>query len=214
MNNDLFFPRLTRRDSYSTKTNGKYYKTYTFYRNEIAQDCKNRCIYCDIKENEIGFEGFVLDHFRPQLHFPDLISNPKNLVLSCPKCNRFKSDRWDIDFDCSDTHDEMCGFIDPFIESRLQYFSIEDDGNLLFIKPLALYLEKIFFLSRPSRKKVRHLRILKDTISIKIDDMLKEFSSKFSAWKEKKISSDEFEKFCEVHERNLLLVKSLNSSSQ
>ena len=214
MDGNLFFPKIERRSNYSTKSNGEYYRDYKHYHVEIAEDCNNRCVYCDIKENEIGFEGFVLDHFRPQVHFPDLISNPKNLVLSCPKCNILKSDHWAIDIECAETHNGICGFLDPFIESRLYYFSIEEDGNLICIKPLAKYLEKIFLLNRYSRKKVRYLRIINHKIERIIIDISKKFDFMLSAWNEKKISDAEWKEFCREHNRKLSLVGSIKSNSQ
>ena len=56
--NDLnsgFYPKITRRSTYSCKKNGENYN-YGHYRQEIRQDCLERCVYCDILENECGGE--------------------------------------------------------------------------------------------------------------------------------------------------------------
>ena len=84
---DLFFPALARRSKYVGKGEGKESR-YSDYKSEVEEDCKQRCIYCDILLSELGFEGMVIDHFRPTKHYPDLKHNPYNLVLSCPKCNQ------------------------------------------------------------------------------------------------------------------------------
>ena len=156
----LFFPTLGPRSSYRTKSDGTYL-VYTSYRGEIEADCKQRCVYCDIKNEEHGYEGFVLDHFRPQAHFSSLANDPNNLVLSCPVCNRLKSNHWPLDPTIPDSYQGMVGFLDPFNHDRSQYFNIEPDGRLVPLQPPAQYLEKILKLNRASRLRVRERRILR-----------------------------------------------------
>ncbi len=213
MDKTLFFPIIKRRANYSMKSDGKPYKNYTHYHDEIAQDCAYRCVYCDTIENEIGFEGMVLDHFRPQKHFLELANDPANLVLSCPKCNRLKSDHWPASTGCHDTHDGLCGFIDPFIESRLDYFSINDDGTLVSIKPPAGYIVSILLLNRHSRIQVRYLRILKHKLDSILSDITSEFEVKYAAWTNGEISKDEFNEFCGEFKKKLSLANALSSAN-
>ena len=94
---ELFFPKLNRRDNYKTKQNGEYYASYSEYRQEIREDCLGRCVYCDIHENENGGkENMQLDHFRPNEKYDDYqyINHPNNLHWSCGGCNRLKTDEW------------------------------------------------------------------------------------------------------------------------
>jgi hypothetical protein len=213
IDDSLFYPFIRRRESYSTKSDGKCYQ-YLHYHNEISEDCKNRCVYCDIKIDEIGFEGMVLDHFRPQKHFQSLVDTPENLVLSCPKCNRLKSDLWPVGTECADTYDGQCGFIDPFIEHMREYFIVHDDGVLTAVKPPAMYLEKVLYLNRNARKQVRHLRILKHKFEMLFSEMESEFDANFTAWTKGKLSKDEFSKFCKEHQRKLNIIRQFNTVDQ
>jgi hypothetical protein len=210
----LFYPLIKRREKYSTRPDGAYYSDYNHYHGEIAEDCQQRCVYCDIRHNEIGYEGMVLDHFRPQKHFQTLINMPDNLVLSCPKCNRLKSDLWPVGNECSSTHDGMCGFIDPFIEPMSNYFEVLEDGELKTIKPPAPYIEKVLVLNRKSRKQVRLLRIISYKIKKLLNEMESEFTVTLKEWQEKKITNEEFKTFCSEHHRKIVLVRELNENTK
>lgn len=159
----LFFPKITRTKAYMLKPCGSYFP-YREYKNQIDLDCQNRCVYCDIKIEENGYEGFSLDHFRPQKLFPNLKDNPTNLVASCAKCNRSKSCHWPLGTSTSDSHDGIVGFIDPFECDRLEYFHINSDGSLIPIKGPSNYMIKLLGLNRGSRKLVRLHRMLESRI--------------------------------------------------
>lgn len=159
MTNDLFFPLLSRRTNYSRKRDGSYY-LYEHYRKEVSEDCKFRCVYCDIHINECGgAESMHLDHFRPQIHFDHLLNDPHNLVLACPGCNRLKSDNWPaVGVDECYIGDE--GFIDPFIMNRLEFLQIEEDGQVTGLKPPAKYQISLLQLNRRSRRLIRLWRLM------------------------------------------------------
>ncbi len=146
-----FYPDLLRRDTYSTKTSGEFY-SYSSYRDNIHEDCQNRCVYCDITIDEHGGEGFHLDHFRPQSTNSELINNPNNLVSSCPKCNYFKSDHWPESY-------PNVSFLDPFEIGRVNRFVFNEDGS---ISPApdnqAIYQIKLLNLNRPARIQLRRAR--------------------------------------------------------
>jgi len=154
---NLFFPTLTRRSIYAQKTVGGYYQ-YGHYRMEIREDCQNRCVYCDIHENECGgVDSMHLDHFRPQVHFESLANDPNNLVWTCPGCNRLKSDHWPA-LGTRETYLGDEGFIDPFLVMRLDFFNVNEAGELHPIKPPAKYQLELLQLNRHSRKQIRLLR--------------------------------------------------------
>ncbi|HCF6874122.1 TPA: HNH endonuclease [Pseudomonas aeruginosa] len=156
---DLFFPIIFRAEAYKVKACGAYY-AYAAYREQIHADCQNRCVYCDIRIEENGHEGFALDHFRPQEVFPDLRDTPTNLVIACGKCNRNKSSHWPVGKDADATHDGLVGFIDPFECDRHQYFQMEPAGALTPLQGPSAYLIKLLGLNRPSRVVVRRHRML------------------------------------------------------
>ena len=69
--------------------------TYSDWKEQIAQECYNQCVYCSIHESQFGgINNFHIDHFRPKSIFKNLENDICNLFYSCPICNRFKSDDW------------------------------------------------------------------------------------------------------------------------
>lgn len=158
---ELFYPIIVRRSNYIGKGAGKVSR-YSDYRVEIQEDCLFRCVYCDIEYTEIGFEGMQLDHFRPENYFPELSDEPNNLVLSCPKCNRFKWYHWPgskkID-ECS--YAGGTGFLDPFQDDRREYFTIDTNGTAYPLKDPAGYMIKLLRLNREARIQLRRKRILR-----------------------------------------------------
>ncbi len=51
----------------------------------------NKCGYCEQKQEEMQVE-----HYRPQAHYDWLKDTWCNLLLACPKCNKYKSDCFPI----------------------------------------------------------------------------------------------------------------------
>lgn len=169
----MHFPSLIRRKNYKTKRCGNYYANYGTYHHEILEDCKYRCVYCDVKLEEIGGEGMHLDHFKPQKHFPKLENDPNNLVLACAKCNQLKSHWW--------PGNKLHGFIDPFDKEKLNYFQVDEKGKLVAIKPPAAYFIELLLLNRLSRVNIRRCRIislkkeqLMDSIITEMDNLIKQ----------------------------------------
>jgi len=163
----LFYPVLTRRLNYKKTPVGDYYSDYHEYHDEIEEDCQNRCVYCDICLDEMGGEGMQLDHFRPKSipEFESLGNDPRNLVLSCPKCNRLKWHHWPADISTNATHTGGCGFIDPFKEDLKEYFEIEKTGEIKEIQNPSKYMIELLKLNRMARIQVRRKRFLKAEIS-------------------------------------------------
>ncbi len=159
----IFFPRIRRRDSYPQR---KYrtvgYFDYTRYRRETREDCVQSCYYCDRHEDELGGEEeFELDHFRPYSfpEFKDLRNDPQNLVWTCHKCNNLKLDKWPA-LGSSLPHASGKGFIDRFgADDPADYFSVNDNGNLVALKPPAQYIIDELKLDRDGLIRQRRSRI-------------------------------------------------------
>lgn len=169
----LFFGSLKRRSRYTTKTKGHYY-SYAHYRkyyqHEIAEDCKERCVYCDSHESEMGGrDAMQLDHFRPYSRpgFEHLEDDPLNFHHACCRCNLLKSDWWESTT-ADSSHDGKIGFIDPFGDLRANYFQVATDGELIPKKGPAAYLIELLALNRPHLKRLRELRILKARLGRRI----------------------------------------------
>lgn len=163
----LFFPEIVRCEKYAVKECGGYHG-YAYYKEQIHIDCQYRCVYCDIKLEECGHEGFALDHFRPQEKFPRLKNDPKNLVVACSKCNRSKSSHWPVDIELGVAYQGEVGFIDPFEHNRLDFFCVGVSGEFAAKKSPSQYLIKLLGLNRPSRMVVRKNRQLQR----RVDDLI------------------------------------------
>jgi len=166
----LFYQTLNRSGGYPVNADGTYY-VYGRYKTFIASDCRQRCVYCDCHESELGGpEMMQLDHFRPEsrCEFAHLRNDPHNLHYSCGRCNLLKSDNWpakDLKLCC----DGDTGFIDPFVEGRDAYFSIAADGSIEPLTPPAMYVIKLLQLDRQHLRKLRYRRQLKDELKAVIE---------------------------------------------
>lgn len=195
----MFYPKLQRRDNYLVKKGGGYY-TYSSYYKEVLEDCLNRCVYCDITLEELGYEGVHLDHFRPQDYFKSLINDPNNLVIACPKCNRLKSNHWPVcKIDSSKpSHDGMVGFLDPFQDDISYYLSVSTNGVLDGLnKPADYFIELLDLnrnarvLSRFRRYQIARINELYPLVKVKIlelvDDLINQKIEKDDAIKKKQV---------------------------
>ena len=157
----IFFPLLVRHGGYPRKNDGSHYG-YAHYRALIAADCQQRCVYCDAKEDEVGgAETMQIDHFRPESfpEFEHLINDPLNLHYACARCNLWKSNNWPAR-GTPHTHDGTDGFVDPFVEDRLNYFAVKPDGQIEPIRSPASYIVGLLHLKREFLRKVREKRML------------------------------------------------------
>lgn len=151
----IFFPLLARREQYSV------HEEYTGYRQEIREDCRGRCVYCDLHENEIGgSDEMTLDHFRPRAHYSHLIHDPNNLVLACRGCNVLKGSFWPARGGLG-TFVGSQGFIDPFSEDRLDYFEVLQTGELRALRNPAQSMIDHLLLNRQGVKALREKRSVK-----------------------------------------------------
>lgn len=173
----MHFPNKTRRLNYKKTRDDTYYADYKKYYDEISDDCQNRCVYCDVLTKEVGGEGMQLDHFRPQKYFPQLASDPTNLVLACAKCNQLKSDWWPekTGTDMGGKH----GFVDPFLNTFRDYFDVNESGIVVGKLPPSKYVIDLLSINRPTRSGIRRARIvisraitLMDEVERQMDEVL------------------------------------------
>jgi hypothetical protein len=171
---DLFFPSISRRVDYPKSNRGEFYADYSVYREHIRQDCLGRCVYCDSHENENGGPRHMnLDHFRPKSlpRFARLINDPGNLVWTCAGCNGLKGNKWP-DENSDDCIIGNIGFVEPFSENYKIYFDIQSDGSLKSKKAPAEYMIAVLALNRPSKRKIRELRLVKCQIIKEFDEQI------------------------------------------
>jgi hypothetical protein len=171
-----FFPRLTRRATY-TGTAGVY--GYRRYRAEVSEDCQYRCVYCDSHHSDIGGEPMMeMDHFRPESKFGHLADDPLNLVYACRSCNRLKGYDWPAG-NASECYCGEEGYLDPFQDDRTQFFSVTNLGEIVPLKAPARYIERRLGLNRPLLKRlrlralmVRESRKLLDELTVELEERL------------------------------------------
>lgn len=85
---------------------------------DLQQMFSGLCAYCE--ENTAG----EVDHFKPISRFPHLVYEWSNWVLSCPHCNRRKSNKW-----------PSTGYVDPCTEDTKErpehYFTFNTETQAL-----------------------------------------------------------------------------------
>lgn len=173
---ELFFPKLARRLEYKEKASGGYL-SYRSYKQEIRQDCKLRCYYCDAHEREVGgAEHMQLDHFRPKSlpQFEHLENDPINLVYACAACNRLKWNDWPAGDEHTIT-EEGLGYIDRFDDDNgnvHEYVTISDDGRLEPRNHPAPYVIAHLALNREARRMLREIRLTRAAIIVALDSRI------------------------------------------
>lgn len=158
----MYFPELKRRDviEYQNRNN-QFYADYSLNYSKVAQDCKERCVYCDITIDEFGGDKMQLDHFRPKKHFGHLEIHPYNLYLSCPKCNVLKTSDWPCDKrDGAPSFVGPIGYIDRFTHNAREYLEVSKTGEIISLGGPVSYMIKKMHLNRASRVNVRRKRQL------------------------------------------------------
>ena len=138
------------------------------------------------KNRNYFFDNFQIDHFRPKSKYPDLKNDYNNLVLSCPICNRNKSDDWPTN-DKNVYHNDSIGYVDPASKEFDEVFYRDEDGNIFSNYDYGKYMiTKLKFDIRPIKElwKLERLYQAKKNINQKI--------------KQGKISMDEYRDFYEI----------------
>jgi len=206
----IFYPALTRRDTYrSPYGKGGEFADYHAYYDEVAEDCKQRCVYCDalVSEN-LGGDKMHLDHFRPQKHYDELKTNPNNLVLACPACNLFKSDHWPAK-GTDETYTENAGFIDPFEDKQKDFFTISSEGAIASKKGPAEYIINLLNLDRPARRELRRRRIIQNKVNQLLGTLIEKQQAMASKARSGEIGMDEYWTYNDVHVGHLKDLKAI-----
>lgn len=130
------------------RNNIKEKSDYHDYKEDLVEDFKNVCGYCG-KNRKFFYDKFEIDHFRPQKKYPKYKNDYANLVLSCPICNRHKSDDWPTN-DPEIYHDDQKGYVDPASEEFDEVFYRDIYGNIVSNFEYGKYMiEKLKFDIRP-----------------------------------------------------------------
>ncbi|EIJ0973746.1 hypothetical protein ACOW8K_000508 [Vibrio parahaemolyticus] len=206
--NKLFFPSIKRRPIYQYySSRGEFFAASNYQSNyaTVADDCKHRCVYCDVTESECGGERFSLDHFRPKDIFINkfngiLVKHPYNLYLSCQKCNVLKSKDWQgcVTTINGYTYKSGKGYIDRFREDINKYIKVSSNGRIYpkdlsstTMKNPAKYMIERLLLNRPNRVYARQKRIV-TKLAHEVEMMLNDSSADIIRnWKEGLIAPED-----------------------
>jgi len=84
---------------------------YSDWKDILADEGYNQCVYCTIHEGSFGRRNYHVEHYKPKglKQFKHLENIITNLFFSCCICNCFKGDFWE---DPADDH-SISGFPDP-----------------------------------------------------------------------------------------------------
>lgn len=108
------------------KRKGLQLTPYSKYRPYLSEDFERRCCYCNMCENTIT-TPFHVEHFIPEKEFEgrkdSLLTDYRNLMWACPKCNLSKGSKYSGNFMESDE-----------IENELFYNPEKTDYNTIFYR--------------------------------------------------------------------------------
>lgn len=141
---------------------------YNDWKDQVASECGNRCVYCAVSEGRFGGRrNYHVDHFRPKSKFADLRKTIHNLYLSCCVCNCFKSDHWPAE----PTNDHSVeAFIDPSDFDYNELFAVSATTYEVASKCVAgAYVVEQLFLNRPHLISERRLAILLEEMAARQD---------------------------------------------
>ena len=202
----LYYPPLERQAiAEYYKKEGEFYATYNCQKNydNVAKDCKYRCVYCDAHIDECGGEPFSLDHFRPMDVFGDkfdgvLKTYPFNLHLSCQKCNVLKTNDWKGCISTQDgtTYLSNCGYIDRFQADITDYLEVDCNGLVKCINssgPVKYMISKML-LNRTNRVYIRKRREVKDKAARIQTMLIRKQEESIKSWTANKLTEDEVKK--------------------
>ena len=132
--------KLINKDARNQPTHG----TYSDWKEQIASECYNQCVYCSIHEAQFGgIDHYHIDHFKPKSKFPEHIEDIHNLFYACPICNRFKSDDWPAEPDLNAT-----SYIDPSKINYKDLFEVSDTYEIVGKYVASKYIAIRLYLNR------------------------------------------------------------------
>lgn len=140
-------------------------KKYPEYREELEEDFCGLCGYCG-KNQYYFYERFQIDHFAPKSLFEERENDYNNLVLSCPQCNRHKSNKW-VTKTSNVPIEGNEGFVDPATKQFDLHLYRKENGTIGYNTEIGKYMYNTFkFDIRPMSMiwKIHRLHELKESL--------------------------------------------------
>ncbi len=162
------------------------YNDYHAYKEYLKIDFKNRCAYCNMHDNWIMPLPFQIDHYIPRAKFEqakrhDLDCDYRNLMYSCPICNRLKSDVFDGEISEDKINNPY--FYNPVDIDYNTIFTRDESGRIQSEDVLGRDMIKRLQLYRPTKQMAWFLDELKQVY----DDIEKRMQLEEDSKKRKKL---------------------------
>lgn len=164
----------------------KKFNDYRNYKEYLKVDFSNRCAYCNMHDKWILPLPFQIDHFIPRAEFEkvdrkDLDNDYRNLMYSCPVCNRLKSDA----FEGKIPENEIMNpyFYNPVDTDYNTIFFRDEKGRIQSTDKLGKDMIKRLQLYRPTKQMAWFLDELKQVY----DELEKRISSELDIEKRTKL---------------------------
>lgn len=133
----------------------KNYKDYHNYKEYLKKDFKNRCAYCNMHDKWIMPLPYQIDHFIPRVECKkagrnDLDHDYRNLMYSCPVCNRLKSDIFEGEIPKDEIRNPY--FYNPVDTDYNHIFFRDEKGRIQSEDRLGKEMIKRLQLYRPTKQ--------------------------------------------------------------
>lgn len=137
------------------RTCTKKYSDYHRYKPSLQKDFGGHCAYCNLNEEWVAPLPFEVDHFIPRGSFEaagrdDLDTDYRNLMLSCPRCNRLKGNRFAGDIPDYEIYNPY--FYNPVETDYNMIFYRDEKGRIHSDDELGQQMIEMLRLYRPSRQ--------------------------------------------------------------
>lgn len=125
-------------------THGKY---YWHWKDDLADEGFNQCVYCAIHESSFGRRNYHVEHYKPKSieEFKHLMHDYANLYFACCICNCFKANYWEEpkdDFSNS-------AFPDPSKVDYAELFRVNNDATIASNNVTGNFIILKLYLNRP-----------------------------------------------------------------
>ena len=144
------------------------YTNYTNYKAYLRKDFSNRCAYCNLHDEAIT-TPFEIDHYIPKTAFessrPELKTDYDNLVYSCKKCNRAKSNKFEGDINQTPLDNNL--FYNPSVVDYNTIFFRDEYGFISSADTKGKNMIKLLRLHRP----IHNLAWFCERLAVAIDKL-------------------------------------------
>jgi len=141
---------------------------YSDWKDILADEGFNHCVYCTIKEGSFGRRNFHVEHYKPKglEIFKHLENDFQNLFFACCICNCFKGDFW---LDPQADH-SISAFPDPSTVDYSELFELSSDATLNGKNIAGKFIIEKLYLNRPQL-------ILERRLNVQIEKMKESFGT-------------------------------------